>query len=250
MPIDLIHSFKRMRHFQPLSAIIAALKESNHLGVVDNDTAIQRKVPIASNMKDKTHDEIQKVIEDEAMARSVYAKGFGNEEPNTQFDIEAFFAAHGSTNQVRLRRDNMKHFKGSVFVEYDSEETAKRFLALDPKPKYNGRELLIKSKKQYCDDKVEDLLASNIPPKKPQSVNKRRARDEDDSRDWRERREEDRKNGFKNRRHGKGGDRKGHGNKSHDQRDHHDRPDKHRNRERDVKDPLNKETGESESKER
>ena len=187
-----------MRHFQPFSAVVAALKESTILDVVDNDS-VKRKVPLDNTFNDKSIDEVQKVYENAAMARSVYVKGFGEETPSTQFDIEAFFTPYGPTNAIRLRRTVNKIFKGSVFVEFDSEETQKAFLALDPMPKWKGTDLMIKSKKQYCDEKVEDIQAGKIRRSSPDS---RRG----DDRDWRLRRDEDRKGGFKDDR-SKGGNR-------------------------------------------
>ena len=200
VPLSIIHSFKRMRHFQPYSAILEALKESTILNVTDNDSCVQRKIPLPEHLKDKPMVEIQKVYEDEAMARSVYVKGFGEEQPSTQFDIEAFFAEYGSTKSVRLRRAQNKFFKSSVFVEFDSDTTQKAFLALDPKPKWKGNDLLIKSKKQYCDEKVEDIRSGKIQRHQPDGQsNHRGKRGDDDTRDWRERRNEDSKSGFKDR---------------------------------------------------
>ena len=221
VPISLIHSFKRMRHFQPLSAIIDALKESTSLVIVKDDTCIQRKTPLPEGLVGKPMVEIQKVHEDSTMARSIYAKGFGDEEPSTQFEIEAFFASHGPTNSVRLRRTYDQTFKGSVFVEFDSEETQNAFLALDPKPKWRGEELQIKSKKQYCDDKVDDIRAGKVrangqddrgdrhykhPSKRRRDspdYEQGRKDDDKDDRDWRVRRDEDCKSGFKDRNGGK-----------------------------------------------
>ncbi|KAF6239410.1 hypothetical protein HO173_002672 [Letharia columbiana] len=222
VPISTIHSFKRMRHFQPLSAIVDALKESTILNVVEDDTSIQRKTPLPEGLVGKPMVEIQKVHEDKTMARSVYAKGFGEERPSTQFDIEAYFAQHGPTNSVRLRRSYDGTFKGSVFVEFDSEETQNAFLALDPKPKWQSNELQVKSKKQYCDDKVDDIAAGRVRPNEDDRAHQngnrdwagrdhdrrgekgvRRDRDDKDDRDWRVRREEDRKGGFKDRNGGK-----------------------------------------------
>ena len=203
-----------MQHFQPLSAVIAALKDSTTLDVVDNDSCLQRKYPLSVDLKDKPMVEIQKVYEDKAMAKSIYAKGFGEEEPGTQFDVEAFFSEFGTTNSVRLRRTQQKSFKGSVFVEFDSEETQKNFLALDPKPKWKGKELLIKSKKQYCDDKVDDIQAGVIRPRSPDGKisegkqgNKHHGNDD---LDWKTRRENDRVNGFQDKRNHRG-NRKGFG---------------------------------------
>lgn len=159
---------------------------------------------MSENFKDKPMHEIQQVYEDEAMARSIYAKGFGEEQPSTQFDIEAFFAKYGSTNSVRLRRAQDKMFKGSVFVEFDTETTQKAFLALDPQPKWKNVDLQIKSKKQYCDDKVEDIRNGRMQPntKYIPSRGGYRSRGEKgngDDRDWRARRDDDRKGGFSNR---------------------------------------------------
>ncbi|KAK3176526.1 hypothetical protein OEA41_007849 [Lepraria neglecta] len=222
VPISVIHSFKRMRHFQPLSAIVDALKESTTLDVVEDDTCIQRKEPLPEGLEGKPMVEIEKVYEDKSMARSVYAKGFGEEQPSTQFDIEAFFAQYGPTNSVRLRRTHDQTFKGSVFVEFDSEDTQKAFLALDPKPKWKENELQVKSKKQYCDDKVDDIAAGRVRPNEDDrsrqnknghgsykrrrdspDYDKGRQNDERDDRDWRVRRDEDHKSGFKDRNDGK-----------------------------------------------
>ena len=214
-----------MRHFQPLSAIVDALKESTVLNVVEDDTAIQRKNPLPEGLVGKPMVEIQKVHEDKTMARSVYAKGFGEEQPSSQFEIEAFFAQHGSTNSVRLRRAYDGTFKGSCFVEFESEETQKAFLALEPKPKWLGNELQIKSKKQYCDEKVDAIAAGLVRPNEDGRANRKGDRDwagrdrdrrgekggrrdrddkdDKDDRDWIVRREEDRKSGFKDRNGGK-----------------------------------------------
>ncbi|KAL8653383.1 MAG: hypothetical protein Q9210_002133 [Variospora velana] len=194
VPISTIHSFKRMRHFQPFSAVVDALKESTTLDLVgDDNDQIQRKTPLPEGLKDKPMVEVKKVHEDQAMKQSVYVKGFGEEQPSTQFDIEAFFAEYGPTNSVRLRRAFNNMFKGSVFVEFDSEESQKKFLELDPKPKWKGQDLLIKSKKQYCDDKVEDIKSGKI---RPRNAEEKHLATNDD-RDWKVRRADDQRNGNK-----------------------------------------------------
>lgn len=206
--LELIRTFKRMRHFEPLEAIIEALRTSKTLNLVDDDTKVQRKEPLASAVEDGASNDHVRVYEDKAMPRSIYVKGFGPEVPSTQFDIEAFFSTYGPTNAIRLRRTDDKLFKGSVFVEFENEELANTFLALDPKPKYHDRDLQIMSKKEYCDKKVEDIKAGKIKAGRNRthgggdnrksgrggSHNKPRR---DDDRDWRTRRDEDRKNGFR-----------------------------------------------------
>lgn len=225
-PVDLniIHSFKRMRRFQPFPAIVAALKESQLLEVTDDDTKVKRRKPLPEHVDpEKMDDDAIKVFEDRAMPRSVYAKGFGPEDKGTQLDIEAFFSQYGSWNAVRLRRAFDKTFKGSVFVEFDTEETLDSFLALDPKPQYKGRDLQIMSKKAYCDKKVEDIKAGKIRPHSRENNHhqnsrggrgrgrgghqNKRKRDDEDDRDWRERRDGDRRDGVgESRRGGKARD--------------------------------------------
>ncbi|KAI1910436.1 hypothetical protein LOZ12_004656 [Ophidiomyces ophidiicola] len=194
--LSLLHSFKRMRRFQPFSAIVDALKESETLELTDDNTSIRRKVPLPDTVTENTNSSTARVFEDKALHRSIYVKGFGTEEPSTQFDIEAFFAPFGPTNAVRLRRTDEKIFKGSVFVEFDSEETQKKFLAVDPKPKWKGTtELLIKSKKEYCDEKVKEIEAGRLKPKRGRGGFRGGSRG-DNNRDWKDRRADDQKRGF------------------------------------------------------
>lgn len=196
VPLSLLHSFKRMRRFQPFSAIVEALKSSETLELTDNETGVRRKTPLPESVKDAHDPDVVKVFEDKAMSRSVYAKGFGEEQPSTQFDIEAFFAPYGPTNAIRLRRTFDKVFKGSVFVEFESEEKQKAFLDLDPKPKWKGTDLLIKSKKDYCEEKVKDIEAGRVQPSRRGRGGYRGRGGRHDNRDWRDRRAEDQKKGF------------------------------------------------------
>lgn len=206
--LSLLHSFKRMRRFQPFSAIVDAIKDSKVLELTDDNTCVKRKDPLPESVTETQDPKAVKVFEDKAMHRSIYAKGFGTEEPSTQFDIEAFFAPYGPTNAIRLRRTHDKIFKGSVFVEFENEDLQKAFLAVDPKPKWKGTtELLIKSKKDYCDEKVKEIEAGRVKPSdrfRGRGGKRGRGRGGGDKRDWRERRSDDQKNGFQN---GRGGNR-------------------------------------------
>ncbi|KAG4025649.1 hypothetical protein MFRU_053g00180 [Monilinia fructicola] len=214
VPIATIHSFKRMQRFQPYSLVVDALKQSKFLVVEGEEgkETVRRKKPFdpsARSPRAKTE------------ARSVYIKGFGDEEPSSQFDIEAFVAPYGVVNSVRLRRTEEKLFKGSVFVEFGDEETAQKFLALDPKPQWKGKHVLdIKSKTQYMEEKNEEIRNGTLVPAQHRGRGGfkgrgrgrgggdfKRERDGDgdrDPNDWKKRRENDRENGFKNGR-GRGG---------------------------------------------
>lgn len=213
-----IHGFGRMKRFQPYSAIIAALKDSKFLDVSgpEGEEVVCRKVPYDPNTP---------VSKSEA--RSVYVKGFGDEEPSSQFDIEAFFAQFGSTNAVRLRRTLDKLFKGSVFVEWSDEETAQKFLALDPKPLWKGKHILqIMSKKDYLEAKAQEIQDGTVQPSESWGPTRgrgrgrgfhngpnRRDRGDRDPDDWKKRREDDRANGFKDDRRNNKGRGRGRGNR-------------------------------------
>lgn len=212
VPLSLLHSFKRMRRFQPFEAIVKALKDSETVELTDNDTAVKRKVPLPESVNTDNNADAVKVFEDKAMARSIYAKGFGNfgdEEPTTQLDIESFFEPYGPIKAVRLRRTQDKTFKASVFVEFADEEKQTAFLELAEKPKWKGQELVVKSKKEYCDEKVADIKAGKVFANTSRGGRggrggRGRGRGgrggrggREDKRDWRERRDEDKKSGFK-----------------------------------------------------
>lgn len=218
--IKTIHNFNRMKRFQPYETVVAALRESVFLDVIDGETegleTIKRKV--AYNPR---------YSRSELDGRSIYAKGFGEEQPSSQFDIEAFFARFGATNAVRLRRTETKSFKGSVFVEFVDEETAEAFLKLDPKPKWKEtQELEITSKAAYKEKKEAEIRAGTLKPKEswgPRGGRGRggrgggrgrgnyerggrddhdrgRGRGDRDPDDWKKRREDDRASGFKDQR--------------------------------------------------
>jgi lupus La protein len=98
--IENLLKFGRMKRFKPASAIVAALRESKFLEVAGakGQESVKRKVPFTEEDRPK------------AESRSVYVKGFGDEEPSSQFDIEAFFGnfptyriARGQLNQVLTR---------------------------------------------------------------------------------------------------------------------------------------------------
>jgi lupus La protein len=173
-PVSINHicTFKRMRRFKPYSAVVEALRDSKDLVVVDDgeyskpgSEAVKRKEPLVVPAKegdDKTAPTTEELFyrlksgSTNNMDTSAYVKGFGSEEDAGQIALEQFFRPYGSV-MVRKRREDNGTWKGSVFVEFDTEESQKQFLALDPKPKFNGNELVTMGKKEYtkmkCDEK-------------------------------------------------------------------------------------------------
>ncbi|PNP47246.1 hypothetical protein TGAM01_v205452 [Trichoderma gamsii] len=210
MPIEKIHSFKRMRIFQPYSAVVAALKESKFLEVSGEEgkEVVKRKVPYKPVPASKA----------KAEAATVYVKGFGDEQPDTQFELESFFTQFGEVNGLKLRRTNESLFKGSVFVTFADEETAKNFLALDPAPKWKEHDLKIMSKHDYCEEKSDLIKQGKLVPSATTQKKFYEGRDfgkkntrSGDKDDWKKRRDQDQKSGFRGGRGGRGRGRGGRG---------------------------------------
>ena len=207
-----------MKRFQPYDAVVAALKESSLVDVVgeDGEEMIKRKVPWKPTEQMKID------------VRSIYVKGFGDEEPSSQFDIEAFFTPYGPLNSVRLRRTWERYFKGSVYVEFSDEETYQKFIALEPKPLWKGKhELMIKPKVVYLEGKNEGIRDGSVELNDGGRGRKYRGhyggrgrggrghgrgrggrydrdRGDRDPDNWKQRREHDQANGFKDHRDGRG----------------------------------------------
>ncbi|KAF2684090.1 hypothetical protein K458DRAFT_389306 [Lentithecium fluviatile CBS 122367] len=173
-PVSIKHvsAFSRMRRFKPYSAIVNALRESEDLVVVDDgeysgtgNEAVKRKEPLvcpARPSDDKYPPDVDDLFHRMKRAsmnkleNSIYAKNFADEGMEVgQILLEKFFKPYGAV-MVRKRRTEDKKWKGSVFVEFDSEDSQQQFLKLDPKPTFEGRELMIKSKKQYSEEKCAE----------------------------------------------------------------------------------------------
>ncbi|CAI6232592.1 unnamed protein product [Periconia digitata] len=177
VPIKHMCQFKRMRRFTPYTAVVDALRASESLEVVDDGSfsgpgneGVRRKsalvvpdTPGPHEQDPPTMNDLQKRCirayhaEDSA---DIYVKGFLKADaPNGsdvgQLTLEQFFKPYGSV-VVRKRRDLDNLFKGSVFVTFDSAESAQQFLHLDPKPTFNGLDLTIMTKRAYSEMKCRE----------------------------------------------------------------------------------------------
>lgn len=144
VPVHTVASFKRMREFNSngLEWIANALRLSDFLEVDETGTKVRRRTEV-QEPKD-------------SFERSVYAKGFPDEDNALQKRIEEFFNQYGTTTAVRMRRGEDKSFKNSVFAEFVDFSSVDAFLKADPKPTFEGKELLIMSKDAYCEMKIKE----------------------------------------------------------------------------------------------
>ncbi|KAF4611811.1 hypothetical protein D9613_003940 [Agrocybe pediades] len=143
--LETVGSFKRMRDYsaEGMEFLAKAVKNSTFLEVDPTGTKVRRT----------TEPQEPKAV----FERSVYAKGLPEEETDDlQGKLEDFFEQYGNVSAVRMRRDEKKKFKGSVFVEFTDFETVDQFLKADPKPTWEGKELLIMTKGDYCEMKIKE----------------------------------------------------------------------------------------------
>ncbi|KAK4134327.1 hypothetical protein BT67DRAFT_403418 [Trichocladium antarcticum] len=239
MALKTICAFKRMRQFQPYSAVVAALRESSSLeisGEEGEEVVKRKKAYVSSTVSQKAR-----------LDATVYVKGFGEETQTTQFDIEAFFVPFGPVKMVKLRRTEQELFKSSVFVEFETAELADAFVSLDPKPTWKGGDLLIMKKLDYLQEKNRQIKEGILEPSSGRRATffegkergggrggRGRGRGGDNkgkSDDWKNKRDGDNnnnnnRNGFKGGR-GRGRGRGGRGGRGRGGRDNHrDRDDK------------------------
>ncbi|KAL8278734.1 hypothetical protein RQP46_008803 [Phenoliferia psychrophenolica] len=182
IPLSTLTSFKRMRAF--LDAPPAGLGSMDTIAatLISDSNQVETR---------KFADEwfIRRTMElarpEDAFLRSAYVKGFPvpvggeseaeqaatkDEEFELQKKLEAWVRALGvgKVKSLRMRREDKPpapgsdrkvslkgrgKFKGSIFVEFDRVEAIQALLSLDPKPTYEGKELEMKSKADYVEEK-------------------------------------------------------------------------------------------------
>ena len=85
--------------------------------------------------------------------RSIYAKGFPK--TATMDDLINFFDSYGPPDNIQMRRDMNRQFKGSVFVIFKTKEEADNFVKADS-IKHEDAELVRRTKDDYFRIKQEE----------------------------------------------------------------------------------------------
>ncbi|KAL1928853.1 hypothetical protein VTP01DRAFT_2639 [Rhizomucor pusillus] len=151
--LEKIAGFKKMQWYtKDYNTVVEALKEqpSDLIEIDEEGKRVRRKT---------------KVVEKKSVPCSIYAKGFplvdeGAEDPVTamfelQDEIEELFNQYGKVVCVRLRKHDEKPYKlkDSAYIEFETPEQAQE--VAKKSIKYKDTELLLKTKKQYLDEKAE-----------------------------------------------------------------------------------------------
>jgi len=149
--------FKRLSDLsKDAKEIISALKKSDS-GLMEVEAEGDGKVrrnpsqPLPEN-----NEENKKLLE----AKTAYAKGF-EKEKTTMDELLEFYTEHEPTIvNIQMRNyfdknDKKKHFKGSVFLTFRSEDDCKAFVEAESK-QYKGEELIRKFQKVYLEEKAKE----------------------------------------------------------------------------------------------
>ncbi|ELU11731.1 hypothetical protein CAPTEDRAFT_173881 [Capitella teleta] len=103
-----------------LEVLAAAMRKSTVLMEVSEDGKKLRRLPSKPvPTPDKDHRE-------DLNQRSIYAKAFPVE--STLDELIEFFEKFGKTEQIQMRKNAQREFKGSVYVVYQTTEAAKNFI--------------------------------------------------------------------------------------------------------------------------
>lgn len=144
IPLATMLKFNRLEKLTKESSVIAeALLKSDLMEVSEDKTKIRRSLTRP----------LRNLTKEELAAKSVYAKGFPLD--MTLDQVKEFFKAFGETDNIHMRKDFKKQFKGSCFVIFKNDEGAKKFVET-PDIKYIDTEIFRLFKDDYFKKKSAD----------------------------------------------------------------------------------------------
>ncbi|XP_053327761.1 lupus La protein [Spea bombifrons] len=142
VPLKTMITFNRLSKLTTdFSTIFGALKKSKTglLELDEDNCKIRRSL---DNPIPEATEEYKNLIK----KRTVYIKGFPVD--TTLDDIKEWLESNSSIESIQMRRTLERAFKGSIFIVFDSEESAKKFLE-NRDLKYKDTDMIILSKDEY-----------------------------------------------------------------------------------------------------
>lgn len=149
VPLETMVKFNRLNKLTTdFNKILQALKQSKTgLLQVDEEKTKIRRSP------DKPLPEATEEYKNAMKSKSVYIKGF---QPDTTLDeIKEWLKNKGTIENIQMRRSLQKTFKGSIFIVFETEEDAKKFLE-NRDFKFKDSDMIILSKDEYFAKKNEE----------------------------------------------------------------------------------------------
>uniref|UniRef100_A0A3B3Q5Y8 Small RNA binding exonuclease protection factor La n=1 Tax=Paramormyrops kingsleyae TaxID=1676925 RepID=A0A3B3Q5Y8_9TELE len=150
VPLETMIKFNRLNRLTTdFSVIIESLRKSKTglLEISEDKTKIRRS-------PDKPLPEVNDEYKDALKHKSVYLKGFPLE--TTLDEVQEWLNGKGNIENIQMRRNLQRQFKGSVFLVLDSEESAKQFTARPDVKNFKDNEMIVLLKEDYYAKKTED----------------------------------------------------------------------------------------------
>lgn len=149
VPLETMIKFNRLSKLtKDFNTILQALKQSKtELLEIDEDKCKIRRSPA------KPLPELNDEYKNSLKNKSVYIKGFPTS-ANLD-DIKEWLKDKGPIENIQMRRTLQKEFKGSIFLIFNTEDEAKKFLE-DRNRKYNDSDMIILSKEEYFAKKNQE----------------------------------------------------------------------------------------------
>eukprot|EP00029_Vermamoeba_vermiformis_P009980 TRINITY_DN514_c0_g2_i1.p1 TRINITY_DN514_c0_g2~~TRINITY_DN514_c0_g2_i1.p1 ORF type:complete len:333 (+),score=140.51 TRINITY_DN514_c0_g2_i1:37-999(+) len=143
IPIEVLLKFNKLKEITTdVETIANVVQSSDQLILSEDRKFVKRSAPLPET--------------DTMNERSVYVKGFPEDEAGVTVDsVTKFFETHGKVLSVRPRRTKEKKFKGSIFIEFDTEETAKKVSDLK-EVKWGEQTLTLLQRSEYYKQKKEE----------------------------------------------------------------------------------------------
>ncbi|XP_019945492.1 lupus La protein [Paralichthys olivaceus] len=150
VPLETMLKFNRLSSLTSDSSVIVAALQKSKTGLLEiseDKTKIRR-------CTDKPVPELNDDFKDAVKHKSVYMKGFPLE---TSLDeIQDWLNGKGTIENIQMRKNMQKQFKGSVFICLDTEESSKQFLERSDIKSFKGNEMLVLSREDYHAKKAEE----------------------------------------------------------------------------------------------
>ncbi|XP_028991864.1 lupus La protein [Betta splendens] len=150
VPLETMLKFNRLKSLTTESSIIVASLQKSKTGLLElseDKTKVRRSL-------NKPLPEVNDEYKDALKHKSVYIKGFPLN--ITLDEILEWLNDKGAIENIQMRRNLQRQFKGSVFICFDTEESSKKFLERSDIKTFKDNEMLVLSREDYHAKKAEE----------------------------------------------------------------------------------------------
>ncbi|KAM3862094.1 lupus La protein [Diretmus argenteus] len=148
--LETMLKFNRLKCITTDSSVIVGALQKSKTGLLEmsEDKTKIRRSP------SKPLPEVNDEYKDALKHKSVYIKGFPLE---TNLDeIQEWLNGKGSIENIQMRRNLQRQFKGSVFLCFDTEEASKQFLERSDIKSFKDNDMLVLSREDYHAKKADE----------------------------------------------------------------------------------------------